>query len=159
MKEFTDDLFLLWKNIKTFYCEKSFLHKQAKTMEEFMIHLIRNEGIFDLFLNDDEKDLDGFRDKDFMNNKNEPKIHKKRGRKPKNFIETERLKELEKINQNKININSDVNLNENNIYNLNKYLDLNENSFLNKAKNSFFEKEDDLDKNSEKMDPDICVEI
>lgn len=92
LKEFTDDIFLLWSNMCDFYPEKSFIHKQAKTMEEFMIHLIRNEGVFDLFLNDDErKENEKLKRKNSKDDPNEIKIPKKRGRKPRNFLDPQKV--------------------------------------------------------------------
>jgi len=81
-------------------------------MEEFMIHLIRNEGIFDLFLNDDEKKENARLKRRGSEYSDEIKIPKKRGRKPRNFIETERLKNLEikkgQLNSNYIDLDSDI---------------------------------------------------
>jgi hypothetical protein len=49
LKEFIKDLTLVWSGFKEFYKPNSFFYKQADTMENFMTHLIKEEGIFDSF--------------------------------------------------------------------------------------------------------------
>ncbi len=170
-----------------FFPQNSFIHRQAKTMEEFMIHLIRNEGIFDLFLNDDErKENERLKKRNSKDDQDEIKIPKKRGRKPRNFIEIERLKEIErKMNQsfsNIIDFESDCFLSgkkitdtyiydnidksiksENNIYKK----ELEDFQFLNKEENyqSYNQMDNNIKKNKEEnkennfKETDICVEI
>ncbi len=61
-----------------------------------MIHLIRNEGIFDLFLSEDKKKLNEKLCRKDSLGSNEIRLPKKRGRKPRNYVELEKLQELEK---------------------------------------------------------------
>ena len=49
LKEFIADLSLIWSNFKEFYPKRSFFYKQADTMDIFMTHMIKEEGIFDSF--------------------------------------------------------------------------------------------------------------
>jgi len=167
-----------------FYPPNSFIHKQAKTMEEFMINLIRNEGVFDLFLNDDEKkENEKLKRRDSKDNPDEIKIPKKRGRKPKNFIETERLKEMEKkmsqTNSNLIDLGSEGFISEKKYFNnIFKYQnsdfhdrkniftnEFDDEVLVNKQLNSEFnskieEDKDNNEKNHKNLkEADICVEI
>lgn len=166
----------------SFYPPNSFIHKQAKTMEEFMIHLIRNEGIFDLFLNDDEKKENERLKRRDSKDSNELKIPKKRGRKPRNYIETDKLNEYEKkmsqSTSNFIDLDSDTFLSEkryseNNFRNNSGLVhqhksifrsDYADDYFRNKdlnRHNSNFNKQTNEEKSNEKdyKDVDICVEI
>jgi hypothetical protein len=145
-----------------------------------MIHLIRNEGIFDLFLNDDEKKENQRLKRRDSKDSDEIKIPKKRGRKPRNFIETERLKELEKkMNHSKsnlIDLDSDTFLSEkrysdnnfrNNNFNLvqkSKFKKDNEDDYFKIAGSNGNKTNDNKDENenyNEKdyKETDICVEI
>jgi hypothetical protein len=55
LKEFIKDVSLIWDNSKSFYNNKnSFIYKQGDTMENFMTHLIKEEGIFDMFDNPED---------------------------------------------------------------------------------------------------------
>lgn len=49
LKDFIQDLYLVWSNIKQFYPPNSFFYKQASSLETFMTHLIKEEGVFDSF--------------------------------------------------------------------------------------------------------------
>jgi len=49
LKEFIQDVYLIWSNFKEFYSPNSFFYKQANTMENFMTHLIKEESVFDTF--------------------------------------------------------------------------------------------------------------
>jgi len=49
LKDFIQDLYLVWENFKEFYLPNSFFYKQANTMKGFMTHLIKEEGVFDCF--------------------------------------------------------------------------------------------------------------
>ena len=49
LKDFIQDLYLVWENFKEFYLPNSFFYKQANTMKSFMTHLIKEEGVFDSF--------------------------------------------------------------------------------------------------------------
>jgi hypothetical protein len=49
LKEFIKELALVWSGFKEFYKPNSFFYKQAETMENYMTHLIKEEGIFDSF--------------------------------------------------------------------------------------------------------------
>lgn len=52
LRDFIQDLYLVFSNFKEFYGNKSFFYKQAESMENFMTHLIKEENIFDMFSND-----------------------------------------------------------------------------------------------------------
>jgi hypothetical protein len=55
LKDFVMDLSLVWSNAKKFYKAQSFFHNQADTMEILMTHLIKEEGVFDMFDLEKEK--------------------------------------------------------------------------------------------------------
>lgn len=71
LKDFIQDLYLVWSNFKEFYPLNSFFHKQANTMHNFMTHLIREEGVFDTFDADNMKDRDNSNFDNRRNNKEE----------------------------------------------------------------------------------------
>jgi hypothetical protein len=58
LKDFIQDLYVMWSNFKEFYPANSFFHKQANTMQNFMTHLIKEEGVFDTFDAENVKDKD-----------------------------------------------------------------------------------------------------
>lgn len=60
LKEFIHDLYLVWSNFKEFYPANSFFYKQANTMQSFMTHLIKDEGVFDTFDAESGKDKDNY---------------------------------------------------------------------------------------------------
>jgi len=49
LKEFIKDFALIWTNFKEYYKPSSFFHKQARSIEVFMTHLIKEEGVFDIY--------------------------------------------------------------------------------------------------------------
>jgi hypothetical protein len=49
LKEFIQDLSIVWSNFKKFYEPNSLFYKQAHTMETFMLHLIKEEAVFNTF--------------------------------------------------------------------------------------------------------------
>jgi hypothetical protein len=53
LKEFIRELAQIWSDFKEFYRPNSFFYKQADTMEVFMTHLIKEEGVFDSFQPDE----------------------------------------------------------------------------------------------------------
>ncbi len=55
LKDFIKDLANLWSNFKFFYKPPSFFYKLADTMEIFMTHLIKEEGVFDTYEPDEER--------------------------------------------------------------------------------------------------------
>lgn len=55
LKDFIKDLALIWTNFKNYYKPSSFFYKLADTMEIFMTHLIKEEGVFDTYEPDEDR--------------------------------------------------------------------------------------------------------
>jgi hypothetical protein len=55
LKDLIKDLALVWTNFKSFYKPPSFFYKLADTMEIFMTHLIKEEGVFDTYEPDENR--------------------------------------------------------------------------------------------------------